>query len=895
MAQCPACSIEVAEGSKFCPACGAVVDRTSAPTQTSFEAVDGPTEPSPESRFIPGTVVAKRYRIVGLLGRGGMGEVYRADDLKLGQPVALKFLPMAMSHDPERLNRFLNEVRTALKVTHPNICRVYDIGEVDGQHYLSMEYVDGEDLASLLRRIGRLPQDKAVQIARQLCAGLAAAHEQGILHRDLKPANVMIDGRGRAKITDFGLAGFAEGIEGAEVRAGTPQYMSPEQHAGKEVTTRSDIYSLGLLLYELCTGKRAYEGTSAAEIKKLQELSMPTSPSSHVEGLDPAVERIILSCMETDPGQRPASALAVAASLPGGDPLAAALAAGETPSPEMVAAAGEQGTLKPVVGVACLVAVLVLFVAIIFLRQPLGLLGYVSMEKHPEALAEKARQITADLGLETEAANSAHGFANTLYAKYVEMQDQSPDRWEALRKSRPAALHFWYRQTNGPLTPTGPSLITTLRDPMQRYGESVNIELDMEGRLAYLNAMPPGWRDPEREAKEVDWSKLFEAAGLDPEDFEPAEVLRNPAEYCDTLAAWEGAYPERPEIPIRIQACAYRGTPTYFRSFGPWMETRERMYGLLEKPWTRIISDLMWGIMPLLMGVAALVMGIRNLRLGRGDRRSATRVALAITACAFLPWLLSLDSFRGKEELQRFQLTLAFSVLSGALAWVFYVALEPFVRRHWPSTLVSWSRLLSGRLRDALIGRDILVGILFGLCFKLLDCIDRMMGSWLGISPPRLIYSNYPGNDFLGFGRMTAYFLGQFVEFMLLIMGVLLGLALLRAVLRNKWTAVVLALIVLVVWGIGELSDPPILSVALNGLMFATVLFCMLRFGLLSVIAGSAAAVLATFPMTFDLSAWYAPATFYAFVGIVALATYGFILSLPRGRRGLASSTPPAL
>ncbi len=137
-----------------------------------------------------------RYRIVGLIGKGGMGEVYRADDLKLGQPVALKFLPEVVGNDPERLRRFLNEVRLSLRVTHPNVCRVYDIGEVDGQHYLSMEYVDGEDLASLLRRIGRIPEDKAVQMARQLCAGLAAAHEQGILHRDMKPSNLMFDGRG---------------------------------------------------------------------------------------------------------------------------------------------------------------------------------------------------------------------------------------------------------------------------------------------------------------------------------------------------------------------------------------------------------------------------------------------------------------------------------------------------------------------------------------------------------------------------------------------------------------------------------------------------------------------------------------------------------------------------
>ncbi|HEY6051624.1 MAG TPA: serine/threonine-protein kinase, partial [Thermoanaerobaculia bacterium] len=183
--------------------------------------------------FTPGTVLGERYRVIGLIGRGGMGEVYRADDLKLGQPVALKFLPDRLSSDAALLDRFFAEVRTARQVAHPNVCRVYDIGEEDGRHFISMEYVDGEDLASLLRRIGGLPQAKALEIARQLCAGLAAAHERNVLHRDLKPANVMVDGRGRARIMDFGLAVVGgEGEAGAEL-AGTPAYMAPEQFAGK--------------------------------------------------------------------------------------------------------------------------------------------------------------------------------------------------------------------------------------------------------------------------------------------------------------------------------------------------------------------------------------------------------------------------------------------------------------------------------------------------------------------------------------------------------------------------------------------------------------------------------------------------------------------------------------
>jgi serine/threonine protein kinase len=280
-------------------------------------------------RFVPGALLASRYRIVAILGKGGMGEVYRADDLTLGQAVALKFLPETLTQDSRRLARFHNEVRLSREVSHPHVCRVYDIGEMDGQPFLSMEFIDGEDLASLLRRIGRLPPDKGVQIARQICGGLAAAHDRGILHRDLKPGNIMIDGRGQARITDFGLASFLDQLPAEDVGAGTPAHMAPEQHAGKDATVRSDIYSLGLVLYEIFTGKRPFQAESVAALAKLKEQSSVPTPSSHVGELDPAVERVILRCIEADPRKRPGSALAVAAALPGGDPLAAALAAGK--------------------------------------------------------------------------------------------------------------------------------------------------------------------------------------------------------------------------------------------------------------------------------------------------------------------------------------------------------------------------------------------------------------------------------------------------------------------------------------------------------------------------------------------------------------------------------------
>src|SRR5882757_8017521 len=381
---CSNCGAQVSATGKFCSSCGQVIDSdmgatlvgeepdlegaTIAPappairrTPSSHTPARAPrtlsssnpltsSDPIGGGRFTPGQIIAQRYRVVALAGRGGMGEVYRAEDLTLGQVVALKFLPETLSQDAAALARFHAEVRTARQVSHPNVCRMFDIGEADGVLFLTMEYVDGEDLASVVRRIGRLSPDKATEFARQICAGLAAAHERGVIHRDLKPANVMLDAAGKIRLTDFGLAGIAASIKGADVRAGTPAYMAPEQLAGKEVTLRSDIYSLGLILFEILTGKRAFEASTLPELMKQRESGAITNPSTLVRDLDPLIERVILRCLETDPEKRPATALQVAAALPGGDPLAAALAAGETPSPQMVAAAGGTEGIKPWLG-----------------------------------------------------------------------------------------------------------------------------------------------------------------------------------------------------------------------------------------------------------------------------------------------------------------------------------------------------------------------------------------------------------------------------------------------------------------------------------------------------------------------------------------------------------------
>src|SRR5258706_718315 len=468
MPRCASCSTELPANSRFCNSCGASIHFSTSDDAATIAMSDFPATPisgartpsgvsgvrgstaaaMEQQRFPPGTLIASRYRVISRLGKGGMGEVFRADDLILGQSVALKFLPEQATGNVGLLTRFYDEVRIARQVTHANVCRVYDIGELQGQPYLSMEYLDGEDLGSLLRRIGRLPSDKAMEISRKLCAGLAAAHEQGVLHRDLKPANIMIDARGQVRIMDFGLAGLAEHLQGAEVRNGTPAYMAPEQLTGKEVSVQSDLYALGLVMYEMYTGKAPFEAETAAEILKLRQESHGATPSTLVQDMEPSVERAILRCLEADPRKRPASAIALAAALPGGDALSAALAAGETPSPQLVASAGTTVGLKPAIAISVLAAIIVSLAALYVVLPRLHVASHVSMENPPEVLTAKARDLLHKLGYNDRPVDWASGFGDLAgYMNYRQSKHvKTPADWDRLLAGRPSPVSQWDRQ-----------------------------------------------------------------------------------------------------------------------------------------------------------------------------------------------------------------------------------------------------------------------------------------------------------------------------------------------------------------------------------------------------------------------------------------------------------------
>jgi len=911
MIRCTVCSTEPPDGSRYCPTCGnSLAPSSETPTQTSIPE-DTPTTPAGrrpgsstpgagrfasaetliDSQFLPGAIVADRYRIVGLIGRGGMGEVYRADDLKLGQPVALKFLPEAVDSQ-HRLSRFINEVRVARRVSHPHVCRVYDIGEVDGRHYLSMEYIDGEDLASLMRRAGRLSGGKAVQIARQLCTGLASAHRLGILHRDLKPANIMIDGRGQVRITDFGLAGLAADIAGEDIRAGTPAYMSPEQLAGKEVTTKSDLYALGLVLYELFTGKPPFKADTAAEMSRLQLEESAAPPTSIAGGIDPSVESVIQRCLEKSPSTRPASAMAVSAGLPGGDPLTAALEAGETPSPQLVADAGAVGGLRPAVAASLLALFAVGLVVVVSLIGQTQISGLTALDKAPAVLEERAEEIVRNLGYDADALDHFSGFfydVNQL--EWIADNDPSPTRWERLRIDRPSAITYWFRQSPRHLVRYDQGGRPSYSEPPRLVPEMVAVQLDTQGRLRRFDAVPPEVDNAaDSPYPAPDWSVVFGEAGLSLDAFTPIEATWVPEVFADARWAWEGRVTEPPGSRIRVEAAAVHGKPVFFRIIDPWTRPTYSVApaGIPFGPVARAVA-IAWFFVAM---IGAVLVALRNLRLGRGDRKGAFRLALYMLCTGMLVWLCGSHHVADLAEIGLMTSNLAFALYIFCLTWIFYIALEPYLRRLWPKTIVSWVRLLDGRFRDPLVGRDLLVGALYGVVMAFGPALYHLVPRWLGKPPPR--------PDILGwsFLEMTAlpgmretvsallYFQWQAVIATLL---VVIGLLLLRLLLRHDWPAIVVTLLLTTI-----LANPAAGNVVVD-LLFAALgvglwLLVLFRFGLLSVTIGTAvASLLLGLPTIFDFSHWYAGRTLLAVALVGAVALYGFFTSL--GGRSLFGDT----
>jgi serine/threonine protein kinase/tetratricopeptide (TPR) repeat protein len=302
--KCPKCKSDNPDDSKFCKECGTqitVTEETPAHTET-LEA--------PKEELTTGSTFAGRYQIIEELGRGGMGRVYKATDTKIKEKVALKLIKPEIASDKKTLERFGNELRIARKLTHKNVGKMFDINEAEGTHYITMEFVSGQDLKGLIRQSGQLGIGTALSIAKQVCEGLTEAHKMGVIHRDLKPSNIMIDQEGNVRIMDFGIARSLKekGITGAGVMIGTPEYMSPEQAEAKVVDQRSDIYSLGTIMYEMVTGRVPFEGDTALSIAMRHKGEEPKDPREFNIQLSADINRVILKCLEKDKDERYQSA-----------------------------------------------------------------------------------------------------------------------------------------------------------------------------------------------------------------------------------------------------------------------------------------------------------------------------------------------------------------------------------------------------------------------------------------------------------------------------------------------------------------------------------------------------------------------------------------------------------
>jgi serine/threonine-protein kinase len=603
--------------------------------------------------------------------------------------------------------------------------------------------------------------------------------------------------------------------------------MSPEQKAGKDVTVRSDLYSLGLVLHEMFTGKARKDTQS--------------SPSEIVKDLDPAIERLILRCLEEDPKRRPSTALNVAMALPGADPIAAALAAGETPSPEMVAASQEKEGFSNRVTILLFAAIAVLLLPTAWSTGLVTISGKARIGTPPDALAYRAQQILAGFGYSDAARYTAYGFDCCHRRNFDDVVRLGQQRATGiLATHQPPVLRFWYRQHRRPMVP---DVSTVNYDaPSNDEPGMIRLGLDARGRLIGLEARPEP--SAATSATTPDESKLFEEAGLDRGRFQPTAPRAVPPMAFDTRLAWIGTYRDDLTDPVRVEAAWWQGRPVYLNVAGDQQPSDERQD---TQPAARPLVSAIAAVVAML---GAALAAAHNLRMGRGDRRGA----------AFVGWIMFLTGLgllvlQGTHALSfavfsNWMIWLAVTTSSGLLAWIAYIAIEPFVRRQTPDALISWTRLYSGHLRDPLVAAHVLVGIAVMLGNMLVgNLVMRFVADvWILPLPSVTLESLGSPADFAA--RLLSTVLVTFlITFLLLILTVVF-----RVVVRRPWIADIAACTVIGALGLYAYTGP--VGFVMNALFTFVTLTLLRRFGYLAMLsAWWAYGVIASVP--FSLDSWY--------------------------------------
>jgi hypothetical protein len=560
--------------------------------------------------------------------------------------------------------------------------------------------------------------------------------------------------------------------------------------------------------------------------------------------------------------------------LPGGDPLAAALAAGETPSPEMVAAAGEGAGLSVRVAITLLFAVVAGVIASTALALRSDALQQVAPEYSPEVLSQKGRDLIQKLGYEGRPVDSASGFDwDGAFIGYASSHDKPSPRWPQIVSLRPSMLRFWYRQSESTLVATQfhndlltPGMVQP-DDPAPIESGMVSLLLDPQGRLTRFEAVPEQVQRP-GQAEAPDWGTLFAAAGLDQTQFRPTEPLWTWLATSDTRLAWTGTWPGSGR-PLRVEAAALRAKPVAFALISPWTKP-DRM------PDTGAGGQVGWYFAILACLAVLILFGAgwlarRNLVRGRGDRRAAFRLAVWMFSVMMAAWFCRMHFVASLGTVAMFFISVCTAIFYGFLLWTIYLALEPFVRRYWPQTLISCTNLLGGNARDPVVGRDVLLGALLGVgCMLIVRLANRRGGEPVTaatdlLSGTRsalgLLFTNAP------------YAVRNALMFFFL-------LFLFRVVLRNQWLAA--SAWVLIFGSVNALNNSDLLfALPTNILIYALWAFFVLRWGLLTLTVGHFVTyILSSSPVAWHPSAWYFGNVVLTLAVVVAIAAWGFRASI---------------
>jgi serine/threonine-protein kinase len=680
--------------------------------------------------------------------------------------------------------------------------------------------------------------------------------------------------------------------------------MSPEQLAGRPATIRSDLFALGLVLYELFTGERAVRAESIDGIaEQLGSRDFPT-PGTRVKDLDPAIEAMIMRCLEPRPEDRPPSASAVAAALPGGDAVAGVIASGQTPDPSLLAASGASGRVTMVAAAIWLIICAACVLLVAHLNKSASLLGVMGRTKSPEVLAERARETLRGLGLDI-GDDARPGWSVWGVHTNIAMLDHiensrpaiAPPRWWGALRSPPLestlaaapppseplpppAMEFWYRWSPRLISPELGKVIITATDPPPGPGD-VCVRMDLQGRLIGLDA-EPGARPIDAPSEQpAPWPALLRAAGLRDAWLTPAANTTDAASRGDARAAWTMNLSQPPfaGATAHVEAAALRGRPILFHVVWPWGAAVEAP---AIDPFNQRLA--MFGfVVPLIIApvVAGAVMARRNWRAGRGDRRGALRVAAGIVILETAAWLLMADHSAALEEYDRVAAAIGGALLEGMLVWMIYLALEPAVRRQRPAAILAWTRLTSGRVGDAMVARDVLRGAALGAAWCVLYKAWVIIAHNFTDAPAPTIV---PDEALRGVPAALAMILSGLsgsVQYGLLM---LMGLLLWSRTGKWKWPAragfgvfvFLLGFIILALLGQPQAANS-MLYLQPWGLVTAIVYFFVLaRLGLLTaVVMTTTMWTLCVLPATLESGRWYAPIGWTGVAAVIAAAAWG--------------------